>query len=97
VDRLFVKTKQLISAVLPYTKESNLIGCLKSPTTAEQSEQYWELMDYRIELDKKAEQNKKMLDHTNLFADDESRPSLEECKVQILKHLQVAFCFLNLF
>jgi hypothetical protein len=50
---------------------------------------YWELMDYRMALDEKAEQNKKMLDHTNLFADDESRPSLEECKVQILKNLQV--------
>ena len=43
-DRLFVKTKQLLAAVLPCTKENNLIGCLKSVTTQEQSDLYWDLV-----------------------------------------------------
>ncbi len=34
-------------------------------------------------LDEKAEQNRTMLEHTNLFADDETRQSLDECKIQV--------------
>ena len=57
-DRLFVKTKQLIATVLPCTKESNLIGCLKSASTPEQNELYWDLVERRMATNVKAEQNR---------------------------------------
>ena len=95
-DRLFVKTKQLIAAVLPCTKESNLIGCLKSATTQEQSDLYWELVEQKMAVDEKAEQNRTMLEHTNLFADDESRQPLDECKIQVRYSFQetISSCLL---
>ncbi len=59
-DRLFVKTKQLLAAVLPCTKESNLIGCLKSATTQEQSDLYWDLVILLSKL--KSYTNKLLID-----------------------------------
>ena len=57
-ERLFVKTKQLLASVLPCTKETNLIGCLKSASTPEQNELYWQLLEKKMEVDEKAEQNR---------------------------------------
>ena len=91
-DRLFVKTKQLISMALPCTapsKTATLIGCLKSITTRDQEEMYWDIMARKEDSEKRAVTNQSMLEHTNLFADDEARLSLEECKRQILKNLQI--------
>ena len=91
-DRLFVKTKQLIAMALPCTapsKTATLIGCLKSITTREQEEMYWDIMARKEDSEKRAVTNQSMLEHTNLFVDDEARLSLEECKRQILKNLQI--------
>jgi hypothetical protein len=44
--------------VLPCTKESNLSGCLKSLSTPEQNELYWDLVDRKMAVDEKAEQNR---------------------------------------
>ena len=57
-ERLFVKTKQLLASVLPCTKESNLMGCLKSASTPDQVELYWQLLEKKMEVDEKAEQNR---------------------------------------
>ena len=102
VDRLFIKTKQLLASVLPCTAfgqgvasvtnkrdDVNLIGCLKSKTVREQEEVYWKLMAAKEAADERAVRNNKQLDHTNLFEDDESRLPLEDCKRQILKNLQI--------
>ncbi len=66
-DKLFVKTKQLITSVLPCTKESNLLGCLKSKTSGEEAEKYWRLVELKEQVEKTAENNRSMLEHTNLF------------------------------
>ncbi len=42
-------------------------------------------VERKLALDEKAEQNRTMLEHTNLFADDESRQPLDECKIQVIK------------
>jgi hypothetical protein len=89
-DRLFLKTKLLLATVLPCTKESNLLGCLKSRTTDDQAELYWQLVERQEEADKKAHHNRTMLDHTNVFADDDGRLPLDDCKRQILKNLKVS-------
>ena len=47
-------------------------------------------------VDEKAEQNRTMLEHTNLFADDETRQPLDECKIQVhwgIKTRPVKFFF----
>ena len=92
-DRLFIKTKQLIALALPCTscssKSTTLIGCLKSITTRDQEEMYWENLARKEASDARAVKNQTMLEHTNLFADDEDRLSLEDCKRQILKNLQI--------
>jgi len=92
-DRLFIKTKQLIALALPCTscssKNATLIGCLKSVTTRDQEETYWDMIARKEASDQRAVSNQSMLEHTNLFADDESRLSLEDCKRQILKNLQI--------
>lgn len=67
LDRLFIKTKQLIMTVLPCTRENNLIGCLKSKPSPDQIENYWRLVERKEEADKTAENNRTMLEHTNLF------------------------------
>ena len=50
---------------------------------------YWDIMARKEDSEKRAVTNQSMLEHTNLFADDEARLSLEECKRQILKNLQI--------
>ena len=40
-------------------------------------------MEQKMAVDEKAEQNRTMLEHTNLFADDETRQPLDECKIQV--------------
>ena len=47
--------------VLPCTRESSLMGCLKSKTDPDQVELYWRLADRREERDKMASDNKNML------------------------------------
>jgi hypothetical protein len=66
-------------------------GCLKSRTTPDQAEYYWRLVEKREAADARAENNRSMLDHTNVFLDDEVRLPLDDCKRQILKNLQVKF------
>jgi hypothetical protein len=101
MDRLFIKTKQLLCSVLPCTafgqgvaavtnrrEDVNLIGCLKSKTVREQEEVYWRLMAAKEAADERATKHQQ-LDHTNLFEDDETRLPLEDCKRQILKNLQI--------
>ena len=67
MDRLFVKTKQLIMIVLPCSNGDNLIGCLKSKTLLYQEEQYWDLIAKKEKADQTAQNNASMIDHTNLF------------------------------
>ena len=67
MDRLFVKTKQMIMMVLPCTHGDNLIGCLKSKTLPYQEEQYWDLIAKKEKADQAAKSNASMIDHTNLF------------------------------
>ena len=67
MDRLFVKTKQLIMMVLPCSTGDNLIGCLKSKTFPNQEEQYWDLIAKKAKADQAAKSNASMIDHTNLF------------------------------
>lgn len=79
-DKLFVKTKQLITSVLPCTKESNLLGSLKSKTSGEEAEKYWRLVEQKEQVEKTAENNKSMLEHTNLF------------QVRVLYYFPIFFC-----
>ena len=65
MDRLFVKTKQLIMMVLPCTTADNLIGCLKSKTVHYQEDQYLHLLNKRELADGCAKANASMIDHTN--------------------------------
>ena len=88
-DKLFVKTKQLLTTVLPCTTADNLIGCLKSVTTPHQANYYWDLIEKREAGNKHAERNATMLEHTNLFKDDEGHLPLDETKRLILKNLQI--------
>ncbi len=88
-DRVFVKTKHLLACVLPCTSESNLLGCLKSAVCQPQVELYWRLVDRRQETDQITENNKTVMNSTNLFADDDAPLPLEDCKRQILKNLQL--------
>ena len=67
MDRLFVKTKQLIMIVLPCTYGDNLIGCLKSKTLIGQEDQYWEIIAKRERADQAAQVNASMINHTNHF------------------------------
>ena len=66
MDRLFVKTKQLIMMVLPCTNADNLIGCLKSKTMPNQEEHYWNLVSKREQADQAIQVNASMIDHTTL-------------------------------
>ena len=66
-ERLFVKTKQLISSILPCSRGQDLLGCLKSRATEEDIELYWRLAEIKEAADKKAESNRTMLDQTNVF------------------------------
>lgn len=67
MDRLFIKTKQMIMSILPCTAENNLMSCLKSKPTEEQIQLYWKLMQIREETDKIAGDHHSALNHTNLF------------------------------
>lgn len=67
MDRLFVKTKQLIMMILPCSQGDNLIGCLKSKTLPFHEEKYWELVEKKEKVDATALVNASMIDHTNLF------------------------------
>ena len=67
MDRLFVKTKQLVMMVLPCTTGDNLIGCLKSKTQYFQEQQYWSLVEKKVQVQQAAKVNASMIDHTNLF------------------------------
>ena len=89
MDKLFVKTKQLIMIVLPCTSGDNLIGCLKSKTQHYQEQQYWQLIDKKVQVHQAAKVNASMIDHTNLFKDDDGHLSLDESKRLILKNLQI--------
>jgi len=89
MDRLFVKTKQLIMIVLPCTYGDNLIGCLKSKTLIGQEDQYWEIIAKRERADQAAQVNASMINHTNHFKDDDGHLTLDESKRLILKNLQI--------
>ncbi|XP_059079464.1 ras GTPase-activating-like protein IQGAP1 [Tigriopus californicus] len=89
MDRLFLKTKQQIMSILPCTHENNLLGCLKSRTTDEQSQKYWKIVKRKREADKIFENNKSMLDQTISFPDDDIRIPLDDCKHETLKNLQI--------
>jgi hypothetical protein len=67
MDRLYIKTKQLITTVFPCTTGDNLIGCLKSRTLAYQEDHYWELIARRQAADRHAQSNSAMIEHVNLF------------------------------
>eukprot|EP00096_Caligus_rogercresseyi_P007633 TRINITY_DN25587_c0_g1_i1.p1 TRINITY_DN25587_c0_g1~~TRINITY_DN25587_c0_g1_i1.p1 ORF type:complete len:594 (-),score=268.58 TRINITY_DN25587_c0_g1_i1:41-1729(-) len=88
-EELFIKTKHLVISILPCTRESNLIGCLKSESSPQQEALYWELVSQKEEEEREADRNKSMLDHTNPFINDEGRLPLGDCKRQILKNLMV--------
>ena len=75
--------------VLPCTSGDNLIGCLKSKTQHFQDSQYWQLIDKKDQAQQAAKVNASMIDHTNLFKDDEGHLSLDESKRLILKNLQI--------
>ncbi len=61
VDRLFVKTKQLLMCALPCTAEGNLLGCLKSKAAQAQIDLYWRLVDKKQEREQITENNKTVM------------------------------------
>jgi len=90
-DRLWLKTKHLLLAILPALPDSegqSLIGVLKSRTTADQEFTYCQLLDKRDVTDKRANENDQ-LDLTNVFCDEEGRLPLEDGKRLVLKNLRI--------
>lgn len=89
-DRLWVKTKHLLFAILPSVHSSdkqNLIGLLKSRTTVEQEELYNEILDVK-EQEFQASKHKD-LEVFDIFCDDEGRLPLEDAKRLVLKNLRI--------
>jgi len=76
-------------AALPCTSENSLLGCLKGKACQQQVDLYWKLVDRKQKADQVTENNKGVMNNTNLFPDDEAPLSLEDCKRQILKNLQI--------
>ena len=94
-ERLWVKTKQLLVAILPAviaTAASNipksLIGSLKSRTTAEEEAIYCAYLDRREAASDEADSHAG-LDMANVFRDEEGRLPLEDAKRLVLKNLRI--------
>ena len=92
-DKLWLKTKHLLLAILPAVQVEetcrSLIGALKSRTTSVQERTYCQILDKRdIAGDTAAVQNDR-LDLTNVFCDDEGRLPLEDAKRLVLKNLRI--------
>ena len=96
-ERLWVKTKQLLVAILPAviaTAAANpgipksLIGSLKSRTTAEEEAIYCAYLDRREAASDEADSHAG-LDMANVFRDEEGRLPLEDAKRLVLKNLRI--------
>ena len=91
-DKLWLKTKHLLLAILPAVQVEetcrSLIGALKSRTTSVQERTYCQILDKRDIAGDTAVQNDK-LDLTNVFCDDEGRLPLEDAKRLVLKNLRI--------
>lgn len=92
-DRMWVKTKHLLYAILPATvntghsDKQTLIGLLKSRTFPHQEVEYNKILDARIEKD--AATRHKDLEVFDIFSDEEGRLPLEDAKRQVLKNLRI--------
>jgi len=93
-DKLWLKTKHLLLAILPavQVEESSssvsLIGALKSRTTHGQEQTYCDILDKRDIAGDQAVKTDK-LDLTNVFCDEEGRLPLEDAKRLVLKNLRI--------
>ena len=91
-DKLWLKTKHLLLAILPAVQVEetckSLIGALKSRTTSVQERTYCQILDKRDIAGDTAVQSDK-LDLTNVFCDDEGRLPLEDAKRLVLKNLRI--------
>ena len=91
-DKLWLKTKHLLLAILPAVQVQenckSLIGALKSRTTPLQERTYCQILDKRDIAGDHANKTDK-LDLTNVFCDDEGRLPLEDAKRLVLKNLRI--------
>jgi len=90
IDRLWVKTKHLLLAILPAGHSSDkqsLIGILKSRTTSFQEEEYNRILDDREEKGNASKH--KDLEIFDIFSDEEGRLPLEDAKRLVLKNLRI--------
>ena len=83
-DKLWVKTKHLLLAVLPAVfahgeTHRTLIGSLKSRTTPDQETEYCAILDRRDTATGQADSHAG-LDMTNVFCDEEGQLPLEDAK-----------------
>jgi len=89
-DRLWVKTKQLLLAILPaasISDKQSLIGLLKSRTTYDQETEYNRILDDR-ESEAAASKHHD-LEIFDIFSDEEGRLPLEDAKRLVLKNLRI--------
>ena len=95
-ERLWVKTKQLLVAILPAVigaaansgAPKSLIGSLKSRTTSEEEIIYCAYLDRREAASDEADSHAG-LDMANVFRDEEGRLPLEDAKRLVLKNLRI--------
>jgi len=91
-DKLWLKTKHLLIAILPAVQGDDsgktLIGALKSRTTTDQELKYCDILDKRDIAGDQAVKTDK-LDLTNVFCDEEGRLPLEDAKRLVLKNLRI--------
>lgn len=95
-ERLWVKTKQLLVAILPAVigaaatsgMPKSLIGSLKSRTTVEEEAIYCAYLDRREAASDEADSHAG-LDMANVFRDEEGRLPLEDAKRLVLKNLRI--------
>lgn len=57
----------MVLASVDLGRNGTLIGALKSVTTRDQQDRYRRLVERQQDVDRKAEHNASVLDHTNLF------------------------------
>jgi len=95
-ERLWVKTKQLLVAILPAVLDAaansgapkSLIGSLKSRTSPEEERIYCAYLDRREAASDEADSHAG-LDMANVFRDEEGRLPLEDAKRLVLKNLRI--------
>ena len=104
-DRMWVKTKHLLYAILPASVQSGggctggggvgerqqtLIGLLKSRTFPDQEEEYNRILDERLLKDAETRRHHAdLVEVLDVFSDDEGRLPLEDAKRQVLKNLRI--------